>query len=166
MLCVQFYSVCEILLSVLFFTMCVKLYTQSKFIHCVLNYTLCLNLHSLCKKEHCTQVYIVCQRTHILETTHFVLAISKQFFSRSNWKILHLAKFFYTTSGWVEFTIGIWPKCIRLCLCVFACMTPHDIAIKFLVPRAFQKYSTCMVYSDFLLPGPSVFVFVFVYLHV
>ena len=39
-----------------------------------------------------------------------------------------------------------------------------------LVPRAFQKYSTCMVYSDFLLRRPSVFVFVcvlvFVYLHV
>ena len=53
---------------------------------------------------------------------------------------------------------------------VFACLTPHNIVIEFLVPRAFQKYSTCMVYSDFLLPGPSVFVFVFVfvfvYLHV
>ena len=24
-----------------------------------------------------------------------------------------------------------------------------------LVPRAFQKYSTCMVYSDFLLPGKN-----------
>ena len=42
-----------------------------------------------------------------------------------------------------------------LCLYVFACMTPHDIAIKFLVPRAFQKYSTCMVYSDFLSPGKN-----------
>ena len=34
-------------------------------------------------------------------------------------------------------------------------MTPHDIAIEFLVPRAFQKYSTCMVHSDFLSPGKN-----------
>ena len=38
---------------------------------------------------------------------------------------------------------------------VFACLTPHNIVIEFLVPRAFQKYSTCMVYSDFLSPGKN-----------
>ena len=50
------------------------------------------------------------------------------------------------------------------------CVEGGSSVIVVLVPRAFQKYSTCMVYSDFLLPGPSVFVFVFVfvfvYLHV
>ena len=47
-----------------------------------------------------------------------------------------------------------------------SCVEGGSSVIVVLVPRAFQKYSTCMVYSDFLLPGPSVFVFVFVYLHV
>ena len=50
------------------------------------------------------------------------------------------------------------------------CVEGGSSVIVVLAPRAFQKYSTCMVYSDFLLPGPSVFVFVFVfvfvYLHV
>merc|ERR1711911_484342 len=38
---------------------------------------------------------------------------------------------------------------------IFACLTPHNIVIEFLVPRAFQKFSTCMVYSDFLSPGKN-----------
>ena len=38
---------------------------------------------------------------------------------------------------------------------VFACLTPHNIVIEFLVPRAFQKYNTCMVYSDFPIPGKN-----------
>ena len=69
MLCIQFYSVCEILLSVLFFTMCVKLYTQSKIIHCVLNYTLCLNLHSLCKKNT-VHKYTLCVKEHTFWKLH------------------------------------------------------------------------------------------------
>ena len=69
MLCVQFYSVCEILLSVLFFTMCVKLYTQSKIIHCLLNYTLCLNLHSLCKKNT-VHKYTLCVKEHTFWKLH------------------------------------------------------------------------------------------------
>ena len=32
------------------------------------------------------------------------------------------------------------PKCICLCLCVFACLTPQNIGIGFPVPRAFQKH--------------------------
>ena len=52
-----------------------------KIIHYVWNYTLCVKFHAVCK------------------TTHFVHAITKQFLLRTNWKILHLTEFFYTTSG-------------------------------------------------------------------
>ena len=38
---------------------------------------------------------------------------------------------------------------------VFACLTPHNIVIEFLVPRASQKYSTCMIHSDFSIPGKN-----------
>ena len=38
-----------------------------------------------------------------------------------------------------------------ICICVFACLTPQNIVIGVLVPRAFQKYSTCMVCGDFLI---------------
>ena len=38
---------------------------------------------------------------------------------------------------------------------VFACLTPHNIVIEFLVPRAFQKYNACLVYSDFPIPGKN-----------
>ena len=45
------------------------------------------------------------------------------------------------------------PKCICLCICVIACLTPQIIAIGVLVPRAFQKYTTCMVCDDFVISG-------------
>ena len=46
-------------------------------------------------------------------------------------------------------------SCICLCLTVFVCVTPGSSAIVVLVPRAFQKYSTCMVHSDFLISGKN-----------
>ena len=52
-----------------------------KIIHCAWNYTLCVKLHTVCK------------------TTHFMHAITKQVLLRTNWKILHLTEFVYTTSG-------------------------------------------------------------------
>ena len=48
-----------------------------------------------------------------------------------------------------------WAQVYLSLSCVFACVTPHNIAKDFLVPRAFQKYSTCMVYSDFPIPGKN-----------
>ena len=53
------------------------------------------------------------------KTTHFVLAISKQFLSRSNWKILHLTEFFtqpavvmvVTNSGYAGGVAVLDPGC-------------------------------------------------------
>ena len=36
----------------------------------------------------------------------------------------------------------------RSCICVFACQTPGYIVFEVLAPKASQKYSTCMVHSD------------------
>ena len=35
------------------------------------------------------------------------------------------------------------------------CVEGGSSVIVVLVPRAFQKYSTCMVYSEFLIPGKN-----------
>ena len=43
--------------------------------------------------------------------------------------------------------------CICICVFVFACLTPGNIVFGVLVPRASQKYSTCMVYTEFLISG-------------
>ena len=49
------------------------------------------------------------------------------------------------------------PTYIYSCICVllFTCLTPGNIVIGVLVPMAFQKYSICMVYTDFILPGKN-----------
>ena len=46
-------------------------------------------------------------------------------------------------------------SCICLCLTVFVCVTPGNSAMGVLVPRAFQKCSTCMVYSEFWISGEN-----------
>ena len=54
----------------------------------------CVELNSVCKIIHCVwsdtllKLHIFCQGTH------FVRTISKQFLSRTNWKILHLTDLF------------------------------------------------------------------------
>ena len=55
-----------------------------------------------------------------------------------------------------EFWISVYLRsCICLCLTVFVCLTPGSSATVVLVPRPFQKYSTCMVYSEFLFSGKN-----------
>ena len=39
--------------------------------------------------------------------------------------------------------------CICICVFVFACLTPGNIVFGVLVPRASQKYSTCMIFTEF-----------------
>ena len=43
--------------------------------------------------------------------------------------------------------------CICIRVFVFACLTPGNIVFGVLVPRVSQKYSTCMVYTEFLISG-------------
>ena len=40
-----------------------------------------------------------------------------------------------------------------ICLFVFTCLTPEAIDFGVLVPRAFQKYSTSLVFTEFLILG-------------
>ena len=58
-----------------------------------------------------------------------------------------------TGSEWPVFVFVYLYLCICICVFVFACLTPGNIVFGVLVPRASQKYSTCMVYTEFLISG-------------
>ena len=45
--------------------------------------------------------------------------------------------------------------CICLCIRVFACLTLRNIVFGVLLLRAFQKYSTCLVYNELLILGEN-----------
>ena len=93
-----------------------KSYTVFKITHCVWNYTLFVKLH-----------------------TYFLPAISKQLLSRTNWKILHLTNFFYTTSGCDGCdNYQVW---LRVCLC-----STQDLLIIFFLYLAFNLHCFLFVF--------------------
>ena len=76
----------------------------------------------------------------------------------------NLVRFWSCEQIWVHvpsFTEDNCVKCSTVCSAALLNLQSinlsnlSNIVIEFLVPRAFQKYSTCMVYSDFLSPGKN-----------
>ena len=73
------------------------------------------------------------------KTTYFLPAISKQLLSRTNWKILHLTNFFYTTSGCDGCdNYQVW---LRVCLC-----STQDLLIIFFLYLAFNLHCFLFVF--------------------